>query len=95
MHHPPYAASRLLKGRYVVTGDTLLKMVAIFVRLRCGVPVIVMGECGCGKTMLLSYLCAWLQVSHLCIAAPPRISANLREPPHLLAAAPLRLQLQS
>ena len=53
VHHPPYAAARLLKGRYVVTGDTLLKMVAIFVRLRCGVPVILMGECGCGKTMLL------------------------------------------
>ena len=31
-------------------------------RLSCGVPVVLMGECGCGKTMLLSYFCAWLGV---------------------------------
>ena len=52
-------ALRLLGGRYVLTPDTLLKMTAIVNRMRCGVPVILMGECGCGKTMLLRYLCAW------------------------------------
>ena len=25
--------------------------------LRCGIPVIMMGETGCGKTRLLRYLC--------------------------------------
>ena len=45
-----------------MTPDTLLKMTAIVNRMRCGVPVILMGECGCGKTMLLRYLCAWLTV---------------------------------
>ena len=55
-------ALRLLGGRYVLTPDTLLKMTAIVNRMRCGVPVILMGECGCGKTVLLRYLCAWLTV---------------------------------
>ena len=50
----------LMGGTYVVTGDTLLKMLAIFVRVRCGVPVVLMGECGCGKTALIKYLCAFL-----------------------------------
>ena len=40
-------------------GDAVLKMLAIFVRMRCGLPVILMGECGCGKTELVRYLCAW------------------------------------
>ena len=50
------------KGHYVLTGDNLLKMLAIFIRLRVGIPVILMGECGCGKTALLKYLCGWLGV---------------------------------
>ena len=45
-----------------MTGDSLLKMLAIVYRIRCGIPVILMGECGCGKTMLISYLCLWLGV---------------------------------
>ena len=50
-------------GSYCLTGDNLLKMLAIFIRLRVGIPVILMGECGCGKTSLLNYLCQWLGVS--------------------------------
>ena len=53
---------KLLGGKYCLTGDSLLKMLAIFVRIRCGVPVVLMGECGCGKTMLIKYLCAWMGV---------------------------------
>ena len=53
-------AKQILGGKYCLTGDSLLKMLAIFARLRCGVPVVLMGECGCGKTMLISYLCAWM-----------------------------------
>ena len=49
-------------GRYVLTADTLLKALAIVARLRCGVPVILLGECGCGKTALLRYLGSWLDV---------------------------------
>jgi len=51
-------AKQILDGKYCLTGDSLLKMLAIFARLRCGVPVVLMGECGCGKTMLITYLCA-------------------------------------
>ena len=32
----------------------MLKMLAIYVRVRCGIPVVLMGECGCGKTMSIS-----------------------------------------
>ena len=52
-------AAQLLPD-YQLTGDALLKMLAIYVRVRCGIPVILMGECGCGKTYLISYLCLWL-----------------------------------
>ena len=55
-------AKQLLDGKYCLTGDSLLKMLAIFARLRCGVPVVLMGECGCGKTMLITYLCAWMGI---------------------------------
>jgi hypothetical protein len=55
-------ADGLLGGRYVITGDTLIKMMAIFVRVRCGIPVVLMGECGCGKTYLISYICEWLAI---------------------------------
>eukprot|EP00339_Tiarina_fusa_P012556 CAMPEP_0117006680 /NCGR_PEP_ID=MMETSP0472-20121206/6824_1 /TAXON_ID=693140 ORGANISM="Tiarina fusus, Strain LIS" /NCGR_SAMPLE_ID=MMETSP0472 /ASSEMBLY_ACC=CAM_ASM_000603 /LENGTH=1949 /DNA_ID=CAMNT_0004708219 /DNA_START=485 /DNA_END=6331 /DNA_ORIENTATION=+ len=59
------AGKALLDGKYCLTGDSLLKMLAIFARLRCGVPVVLMGECGCGKTMLIKYLCAWMGVTLL------------------------------
>ena len=35
---------------YVVTIDNLLKMLAIQLRLRNGLPILVMGETGCGKS---------------------------------------------
>ena len=46
-----------------MTNDNLLKMVAIFVRVRCGVPVVLMGECGCGKSQLMKFICAFLKVT--------------------------------
>ena len=42
---------------YVLTTDNVMKMLAIHVRFRCNIPVILMGETGCGKTRLLRYLC--------------------------------------
>ena len=58
-------AKQIGGGNYCLTGDNLLKMLAIFIRLRVGIPVILMGECGCGKTSLLRYLCTWLGVEFL------------------------------
>jgi hypothetical protein len=34
---------------YELTMDNCLKLMAIYMRLRCQTPVIVMGETGCGK----------------------------------------------
>nr|XP_046270196.1 E3 ubiquitin-protein ligase rnf213-alpha isoform X2 [Scatophagus argus] len=42
---------------YELTTDNILKMLAIHMRFRCGVPVIIMGETGCGKTRLIKFLC--------------------------------------
>lgn len=43
-------------ANYALTFDNILKMVAIFFRVRSNIPVILMGETGCGKTSLLRYL---------------------------------------
>ncbi|XP_053562489.1 E3 ubiquitin-protein ligase RNF213 [Bombina bombina] len=42
---------------YELTMDNMLKILAIKMRFRCGIPVIIMGETGCGKTRLIKYLC--------------------------------------
>ncbi|KAJ7355098.1 hypothetical protein OS493_027887, partial [Desmophyllum pertusum] len=42
---------------YELTTDNLKKMLAIHMRFRCGIPVIIMGETGCGKTCLIRYMC--------------------------------------
>eukprot|EP00931_Biecheleriopsis_adriatica_P017997 TRINITY_DN1271_c1_g1_i1.p1 TRINITY_DN1271_c1_g1~~TRINITY_DN1271_c1_g1_i1.p1 ORF type:complete len:4782 (+),score=1057.93 TRINITY_DN1271_c1_g1_i1:65-14410(+) len=41
---------------YVVTVDNLIKLMSIQQRLKYGLPVIVMGETGCGKTALVNFL---------------------------------------
>lgn len=43
---------------YVLTADNIIKILAIIMRLRCNIPVIIMGETGCGKTQLLRFLCS-------------------------------------
>ncbi|XP_022801884.1 E3 ubiquitin-protein ligase rnf213-alpha-like, partial [Stylophora pistillata] len=43
---------------YELTTDNVKKILAIHMRFRCNIPVIVMGETGCGKTRLIRYLCA-------------------------------------
>ena len=40
---------------YELTLDNCLKMIAIYLRFSCNIPVIVMGETGCGKTSLVKY----------------------------------------
>ena len=42
---------------YVLTVDNLIKILAIQMRFRCGIPVVIMGETGCGKTRLIRYMC--------------------------------------
>lgn len=39
--------------KYTLTVDNLLKMALIVMRIRARVPVIIMGETGCGKTRFL------------------------------------------
>ncbi|XP_066547032.1 E3 ubiquitin-protein ligase rnf213-alpha [Amia ocellicauda] len=42
---------------YQLTLDNVLKMFAIHLRFQCGIPVIIMGETGCGKTRLVQFMC--------------------------------------
>ncbi|XP_052215091.1 E3 ubiquitin-protein ligase rnf213-alpha-like isoform X2 [Dreissena polymorpha] len=42
---------------YELTMDNIKKILAIYMRFRCGIPVIVMGETGCGKTRLVKFMC--------------------------------------
>ena len=41
---------------YELTTDNVLKMLAIHMRFRCNIPVIVMGETGCGKTRMVEFM---------------------------------------
>jgi Ni2+-binding GTPase involved in maturation of urease and hydrogenase len=45
-----------LTTNYEITSDNFIKMVLILMRTRCKIPVILMGETGCGKTALLKYM---------------------------------------
>jgi hypothetical protein len=46
VYREPNDAANVLGDSYCLTGDNLLKMLAIFIRLRVGIPVVLMGECG-------------------------------------------------
>ena len=41
-------------GTYVFNEDNFFKMVQILLRFRAGIPVLIMGETGCGKTSLIN-----------------------------------------
>jgi hypothetical protein len=41
---------------YILTADNFLKMLLIIIRARCNVPIVIMGETGCGKTSLVRFL---------------------------------------
>ena len=41
---------------YVITNDNFRKMILLVYRIRANVPVIIMGDTGCGKTMLITKL---------------------------------------
>ncbi|XP_052083737.1 E3 ubiquitin-protein ligase rnf213-alpha-like [Mytilus californianus] len=46
---------------YELTTDNVKKILAIHMRFRCDIPVIIMGETGCGKTRLVKYMCSLQQ----------------------------------
>ncbi|XP_060586935.1 E3 ubiquitin-protein ligase rnf213-beta-like, partial [Ruditapes philippinarum] len=60
----PLPSSELAKiaSGYALTPDNLLKMVLIMLRIKAGVPVVIMGETGCGKTSLVRYLASICEV---------------------------------
>ena len=43
---------------YELTQDNVMKLLAIHMRFRIDIPVVLMGETGCGKTKLIEYLCS-------------------------------------
>ena len=56
---------KMLNGRDVdstfeITQDNVMKLLAIYMRFKCNIPVIIIGETGCGKTRLIEYLCLLL-----------------------------------
>ncbi|KAK3276973.1 hypothetical protein CYMTET_14987 [Cymbomonas tetramitiformis] len=47
---------------FVLTRENIFKMIAIAFRVRANIPVLIMGETGCGKTHSVKYLCSLLGV---------------------------------
>ncbi|CAF0841320.1 unnamed protein product [Didymodactylos carnosus] len=47
----------LVESEYVLTPDNYIKMLLIYLRIQSGLPVVIMGETGCGKTALINFLC--------------------------------------
>jgi midasin (ATPase involved in ribosome maturation) len=52
----PMEKLKEISGNYVFTADNFIKMVLILLRIRSNIPVIMMGETGCGKTSLIRKL---------------------------------------
>ena len=46
-----------VNNEYAVTTDNFLKMCIIYLRVQSRVPVVIMGETGCGKTSLIKFFC--------------------------------------
>ncbi|CAF3763739.1 unnamed protein product, partial [Rotaria sp. Silwood1] len=49
--------AKILQADYVLTQDNFIKMLLIYMRVQSGIPVLIMGETGCGKTSLIQFLC--------------------------------------
>eukprot|EP01043_Picozoa_sp_COSAG02_P008916 COSAG02_NODE_294_length_25426_cov_719.561298_2_plen_6193_part_00 len=48
---------------FVLTIDNIMKMLAVWFRVGSKIPVVIMGETGCGKTFSISYLAAFLNIA--------------------------------
>ena len=51
-----------MEPSYVLTIDNLLKMLSILLRMKYNLPVVIMGETGCGKSSLIRQLCAIIKM---------------------------------
>ena len=51
---------------YKLTADNVKKLLATYMRMRAGIPVVIMGETGCGKTRMIKYLCDILKARKRC-----------------------------
>ncbi|CAF4833776.1 unnamed protein product, partial [Rotaria sp. Silwood1] len=49
--------AKKLESEYIITADNYIKMLLIYLRVQSGLPVLIMGETGCGKTALIQFLC--------------------------------------
>jgi hypothetical protein len=47
---------QLIEEEFTVTRDNFVKMLSVFIRGMSGLPVVIMGETGCGKTSLVRFL---------------------------------------
>ena len=45
-----------IAGNYIFTVDNFIKIILIIIKIRANIPVIIMGETGCGKTFLVRKL---------------------------------------
>eukprot|EP00434_Breviolum_minutum_P031940 symbB.v1.2.028246.t1/scaffold2978.1/size66007/3 len=61
---------------YVLSPDNFIKMIWIALRVESKVPVIIMGETGCGKTSLIRHLAKLLSVNFKCLNVHAGTSAE-------------------
>ncbi|CAG8728362.1 3811_t:CDS:2, partial [Racocetra persica] len=60
---------------YALSADNLIKMALILLRSRANVPVVVMGEAGCGKSSLIGFLANVVEVNY----EPFNLHAGIKE----------------
>ena len=50
-------------GSYVFTADNFIKMILVLFRIQANIPVIMMGETGCGKTSLIRIMAQLMEIN--------------------------------
>ncbi|CAG8812591.1 24865_t:CDS:2, partial [Cetraspora pellucida] len=60
---------------YALSSDNIIKMALILLRARANVPVVVVGEAGCGKSSLIGYLANVVEVNY----EPFNLHAGIKE----------------
>ncbi|CAG8503791.1 15158_t:CDS:10 [Dentiscutata erythropus] len=61
--------------RYALSADNLVKMALILLRTRANVPIVIMGEAGCGKSSLIGFLAKVAEVNY----EPFNLHAGIKE----------------
>ena len=62
---------------YQLTLDNTIKILAIHMRMRSNIPVVIMGETGCGKTRLIAFMCDIIKQSFLGVYEEADIPENV------------------